>query len=87
MTTLSLFVGPILAGMGAFPRWRCMVLPDHPTPIGIRTHSSAPVPFAAAGYGLSKGGAEGFSEQACRKTGRFVSEGHTLIERFLSGTL
>ncbi len=83
----SQVVGPILAGMTALPRWRCMVLPDHPTPIGTRTHSSTPVPFAAAGPGLSKGGAAGFSEAACRKTGLFVSEGHALIGRFLTGTL
>ena len=83
----SQVVGPILAGMAAFPQWRCLVLPDHPTPIGIRTHSSTPVPFAAAGSGLSKGGAGGFSEAACRKTGLFITEGHTLIERFLKGTL
>ncbi len=83
----SHIVGPITDGMTIFPRRRCLVLPDHPTPIGIRTHSRAPVPFAAVGSGLSHTGAGGFSEAACRATGLFVSEGHTLIERFLKGTL
>jgi 2,3-bisphosphoglycerate-independent phosphoglycerate mutase len=83
----SRIVGPIIEGMNAFPHWRCLVLPDHPTPIGIRTHSDTPVPFAAVGSGLSKACADSFSEAACRKTGVFISEGHTLIEGFLKGTL
>jgi 2,3-bisphosphoglycerate-independent phosphoglycerate mutase len=80
-------VGPIINGITAFPHRRCLVLPDHPTPIRIRTHSRTPVPFAAVGSGLSCAGAGAFSEAACRATGLFVSEGHTLIERFLKGTL
>jgi len=83
----SKVVGPIIDGMAAFTEWRCMVLPDHPTPIAIRTHSSAPVPFAAVGSGIAGNGAAGFSEAACGETDLFISEGHTLIERFLKGTL
>ncbi|MBN2223378.1 MAG: cofactor-independent phosphoglycerate mutase [Deltaproteobacteria bacterium] len=80
-------VGPVLAGLSAFGRHRCLVLPDHPTPVGIRTHSSTPVPFAAAGAGLNNAGADGFSEAACGATGLFVSQGHMLIESFFEGTL
>jgi 2,3-bisphosphoglycerate-independent phosphoglycerate mutase len=79
-------VGPILAAMKGFSRWRCLALPDHPTPIGIRTHSAGPVPFAAAGAGLSPNGAHAYSEATCR-SGLFIAEGHTLIDRFLKGTL
>ncbi|MDI9470308.1 MAG: 2,3-bisphosphoglycerate-independent phosphoglycerate mutase [Bacillota bacterium] len=28
--------------------WRVLVLPDHPTPLALRTHTSDPVPFVAA---------------------------------------
>ena len=28
-----------------------MVLPDHPTPIPLRTHTAEPVPFAIYGHG------------------------------------
>ncbi len=79
-------VGPVLAAMERFGRWRCLALPDHPTPVGIRTHSATPVPFAAIGSGLSLAGAGAYSEAACR-TGLFIAEGHTLMERFLKGVL
>jgi 2,3-bisphosphoglycerate-independent phosphoglycerate mutase len=79
-------VGPVLRAMGEFARWRCMALPDHPTPVGIRTHSATPVPFAAMGSGLSGGGVASYSEAACG-AGRFVAEGHTLIEHLFEGDL
>jgi 2,3-bisphosphoglycerate-independent phosphoglycerate mutase len=80
-------VGPVLAGMEAFPSRRILVLPDHQTPIAIRTHNRNPVPFAAVGTDLSGRGAADFSEASCEKTGTFIEEGHTLIEAFLGGTL
>jgi len=41
------------------------VLPDHPTPIRIKTHTTDPVPFAVTGK--SKGGTDRFSERAAMK--------------------
>jgi len=39
-------VGPVLQGLERIgDRYRVLVMPDHPTPIKIRTHSSEPVPF------------------------------------------
>ncbi len=38
-------VGGVMEGMKRFPEYRILVLPDHATPIAIRTHSSEPVPF------------------------------------------
>ncbi|MCX9010420.1 MAG: cofactor-independent phosphoglycerate mutase [Candidatus Methanoperedens sp.] len=39
-------VGGVLDELGAFGEYRIMVLPDHPTPIPVRTHTREPVPFA-----------------------------------------
>ncbi len=40
-------VGPVLKGMAKnFDNYKIMVLPDHSTPISIKTHSAEPVPFA-----------------------------------------
>jgi 2,3-bisphosphoglycerate-independent phosphoglycerate mutase len=38
-------VGPILKGMADFERYRILVLPDHPTPLSVRTHTADPVPY------------------------------------------
>ena len=37
--------GEILAQLDHFPALRIMLLPDHPTPVSLKTHTSDPVPF------------------------------------------
>ena len=38
-------VGAILKGMKDFERYKVLVLPDHPTPLSVRTHTADPVPY------------------------------------------
>ncbi len=42
--------------------WRILVVPDHPTPISIRTHAADPVPFALYRPGIEPDGGTSFSE-------------------------
>jgi 2,3-bisphosphoglycerate-independent phosphoglycerate mutase len=46
---------------------RIAVLPDHPTPLSIRTHTADPVPFAI--LGLKKDGCRSFSEREAARGG------------------
>lgn len=47
---------------------RILLLPDHPTPVKVRTHVAEPVPFAM--YGARRDDVKVFTERSCRK-GRF----------------
>lgn len=78
-------VGNIMHGMKQFDEYRILVLPDHPTPIEIRTHSSDPVPFIIYDNTKERQGEPiSYDEQiASRKDALFVQEGHTLMELFL----
>ncbi len=38
-------LGPLLEGLRAMGDHRLLIMPDHPTPLGIRTHTREPVPF------------------------------------------
>ena len=53
---------------------RVLVLPDHLTPLSIRTHAHGAVPFALWGAGIAPSGAAGMGERA-------AGESDTLIER------
>ncbi|MFC1962463.1 cofactor-independent phosphoglycerate mutase [Chloroflexota bacterium] len=64
---------------------RVLVLPDHATPIALRTHAPDPVPFVLWGSGVSKNGAGRFTEAQAEATGLFVAEGHTLLGQLLLG--
>jgi 2,3-bisphosphoglycerate-independent phosphoglycerate mutase len=60
-----------------------MVLPDHLTPISVRTHVSDPVPFLVCGAGVSKNGAAAFSESQARRAGLMMEKGYELLPAYL----
>lgn len=63
-----------------------MILPDHPTPIIKRTHTSDPVPFLI--YDSKDAGIKNssniYDEFYPASNGIFISEGHKLLDYFLS---
>jgi 2,3-bisphosphoglycerate-independent phosphoglycerate mutase len=63
--------------------FKILVLPDHPTPIRIRTHSIDPVPFFLYDSAAERDGVPSFSEAAARETGLYIPAGHTLLERMI----
>jgi len=64
---------------------RLMVLPDHPTPLEIKTHVAEPVPFVMWGPGIGPNRAKAYTETAARATGFAVAPGHRLMSLFLAG--
>ena len=79
-------VGQILKGMKDFIKYRIMVLPDHPTPLSLRTHAADPVPYVIYSNEDNRrdGRIESFDEDSARQSKIFIDEGFKLIERFLS---
>jgi 2,3-bisphosphoglycerate-independent phosphoglycerate mutase len=78
-------VGPLMRKLSDRPNHRLMVLPDHPTPIRLRTHTGDPVPFAWCGQGIAGSGARGFSEAEAARSRLQVQEGYMLMGRFIRG--
>ncbi len=62
-------------------RYRMLVLPDHPTPISCRTHTSAPVPYMLYDSGMEHKAINVYNEKTAAATGIFVPEGYKLIDR------
>ncbi len=62
---------------------RVLIMPDHPTPIEVQTHTDEPVPFVLWGPGFISSGAKKFTEAEAEKTGVFIEEGHTLVSRLI----
>jgi 2,3-bisphosphoglycerate-independent phosphoglycerate mutase len=79
-------VGPILKGMKGFKRYKVLVLPDHPTPLSVRTHTADPVPYVIYSNegGAKTAHAKTFDEVSAGQSGISVEKGFELIERFLS---
>ena len=79
----EMVVGPVYRELSARARFRIMVLPDHPTPIRLRTHTGDPVPFVCHGEGIAVGHLRHFSEQEAGRSGLKFEHGHDLIEAFI----
>ncbi|MCK4722301.1 MAG: cofactor-independent phosphoglycerate mutase, partial [Dehalococcoidia bacterium] len=62
---------------------RILAMPDHHTPIEVRTHTPDPVPFLLWGPGFSISGALRLTEAEAKSTGVFIENGHTLIDNLI----
>lgn len=80
----SRIIGPVYEGLKESGEdFRMLVLPDHPTPVRLRTHVSDPVPYLL--YDSRKEGSSPFlyNEKDAAKTGILRSEGFRLMDRLL----
>jgi len=62
---------------------RVLCMPDHPTPIELKTHAAEPVPFLLAGAGVTPDAAVAFYEDAAAATGRLVDPGRRVMNLLL----
>jgi 2,3-bisphosphoglycerate-independent phosphoglycerate mutase len=58
---------------------RILTMPDHPTPIELRTHTSDPVPACIWGSGVEPSGPDAFSERLAADAG-LCRPGHEMVD-------
>ena len=64
--------------------YRMLILPDHPTPLRIRTHTSNPVPYLLYDSTHEQKKRGRFTEESARNADNFEPNGYKLLERFLA---
>ncbi|MBN2189125.1 MAG: cofactor-independent phosphoglycerate mutase [Chitinispirillaceae bacterium] len=67
------------------PALRLLVAPDHATPLSLKTHHAAPVPYAACGPGIRSEKNPSYCERAARERPAYT--GPDLFDRFIRGAL
>jgi 2,3-bisphosphoglycerate-independent phosphoglycerate mutase len=60
--------------------FRMLVLPDHPTPVAIRTHVSDPVPYMLYDSTDKKQNAWNYNEKEAKASGNYIAKGYTIID-------
>lgn len=60
-----------------------LVMPDHPTPIATKTHSREPVPCVMYKKGDRANTGHRFIEKDAEKHGEKITDGYTIMKRFL----
>ena len=61
--------------------FRILILPDHPTPIRVRTHTAGNVPYLLYDSTLERNEDWSYNEKDALNSGNLVEKGHTLIDK------
>ena len=77
-------VAPVVEQLRSAGQWKCLVVPDHPTPVARRTHTADPPPFCLAGSNVVAQGGPAFCERNAENGGLQITPGHQLMEYFLN---
>lgn len=81
----QLVVGAILKAFKRRKSFRMLVLPDHATPIALRTHTADAVPFGVFGQDIIGRGFLKYSEKEAEKSELFFENGFELMGNFIKG--
>lgn len=77
-------IGPVVEQMKESGEdFRLLVLPDHPTPIRVRTHTSDDVPYLLYDSTVLQQHDWNYNEEEGRRSGNLIVPGHRLIDKLL----
>ncbi|MBQ3553432.1 MAG: cofactor-independent phosphoglycerate mutase [Clostridia bacterium] len=81
-------VGPVVSYLKESGEdFRILVTPDHPTPLAIKTHSRAEVPFVIYDSGAKEGLGLSYTEANAKQTGIYLDKGYQLMQYLLNGEI
>lgn len=63
--------------------YKMLILPDHPTPISLKTHVSDPVPYVIYDSRNENGSGLTYNEKNANKTEVYIEKGHELMNHFI----
>jgi 2,3-bisphosphoglycerate-independent phosphoglycerate mutase len=77
------FLAPLIEGLSRVGPFRLLLLPDHPTPLALKTHTADPVPFLLFDSDTTVAGPSSFSERSAEATGVSYPSGPALFRHFV----
>ncbi|MFA5093374.1 MAG: cofactor-independent phosphoglycerate mutase [Candidatus Omnitrophota bacterium] len=81
----QLIVGTILEYCKTIEDFKILVLPDHATPIALRTHTAESIPFVIYGQGTPAKNFKQYSEKEAQSSDLYFEHGYQLMENFILG--
>ena len=76
-------LGPVLNALEEYDDYKVLIMPDHATPLELRTHTNDPIPFLMYHKKGEVKGKDEFTEQTCKETGVYIEDGHNILSIFL----
>ena len=76
-------LGTILPELNKYDDFKLMILPDHPTPLALKTHTNDAVPFMIYQKSFKAEGKPVFTEKTAKETGLYIEKGSTIMNYFI----
>ena len=77
-------IGPLTRALDeAGTEYRLLVMPDHPTPIRVRTHTADSVPYLLYDSQASRKESWNYNEREAKLSGSRISQGHAMMDKLL----
>lgn len=77
-------LGTILPELDKYDDFKLMILPDHPTPLALKTHTNDAVPFMIYQKSVKAEGKPVFTEKTVKETGLYIEKGPTIMNYFIN---
>ena len=78
-------IRPVVEAMDASGEdYRLLVMPDHPTPIRVRTHTSDSVPYLLYDSTAQKAQSWHYNEKEAEASGNFIANGYEMIDHLFA---
>ncbi len=76
-------LGYVIKELDGFDDYKIMILPDHATPLSLKTHTNDPVPFLIYNSSKPIRGVNKYTEETGKSTGLYIETGHTIMDYFI----
>lgn len=79
----ELILAPVLDALDKYDDYKVLIMPDHATPLALKTHTNDPIPFLMYHKNGEVEGLDEFSEESAKSTGIFYEVGHETMQKFI----
>ncbi len=76
-------LGTMLPELNKYDDFKIMILPDHPTPLSLKTHTNDAVPFMIYTKSVNADGKPAFTEKTAAETGLYIEKGPSIMKYFI----
>lgn len=76
-------LAPVLKELEAMGDYKILIMPDHATPLALRTHTNDPIPYLIYDSTKEQSGVDCLCERTAKETGIYMPIGHEMMSRFV----
>lgn len=76
-------LAPVLEALDGYDDYKVLIMPDHATPLSLKTHTNDPIPFLMYQKSKAFDGCEEYTEETAKSTGEYIENGHELLKMFI----